>query len=371
MGLFKKNNVVNNQQEVQKDDWMREDYILVSNKTKAKHLKPYQRLVVLRTPNGEKRCIVDKSLPYSEINKIQHLMKTQGFVDINSNEFNRIIPNDFKNTSDCFELTNDVVNKEIGVLKSMNDIDFKDQEFDPYQFDKSLLKLEDENYTIKLNKKDKTLKSNTVNDTDIIDDINIYIPHEERRIRWDLVEGFDEVDRKVNNILNNQNQQDDSYQEDVELFQDDYDIVDNKPVDEINQEEQVQLFDQNEQQVDGDQSSENINQEVVEQETVEATQPEYPTTESDYTDYQDGSNETNEPIQDIQTVTSFFKNEVSYDKNMYNTSRHSGNFYRFYQDTNTQPFEAKIVNKKAKMVIKRRKIDKQLIEANAARRSSI
>lgn len=192
------------------DDWMRPDFIIVSKDFSPKELKPYQRLIVLRKPEGEIRCIVDKSLPYNEIARIQQKIDQVGYIDVNSNEFTRIIPNDFKNASEkIFDIdSNDIETKEtVNEIKQLLD-DFQRNEYsnDVLKEEKqniyisSLIKLKDENVAIHLNDKQEK-KQNPVNelglesaeqptknpfdDVNIIDSVKIHIPHEEQLITWD------------------------------------------------------------------------------------------------------------------------------------------------------------------------------------------
>ncbi|QHG90267.1 hypothetical protein [Malacoplasma iowae] len=66
MGIFSKKSK-QDENLIVDDNWMRHDYILVDNNISPKDLKPYQRLIVLRKPTGEQKCVVDVSLPYEEL----------------------------------------------------------------------------------------------------------------------------------------------------------------------------------------------------------------------------------------------------------------------------------------------------------------
>lgn len=85
----------NKSSEVQRDNWIKRDYILVPNDTKPSDLKEYQKLIVLRKPEGEQRCIVDYSLPFHEVDKL-HLDSLENTVDLKTDLFDknlkRIIP---------------------------------------------------------------------------------------------------------------------------------------------------------------------------------------------------------------------------------------------------------------------------------------
>ncbi|WP_412032607.1 hypothetical protein [Malacoplasma muris] len=382
MGLFKNNKKekkqVEQKSDVQVNDgWMREDFILVSNRTKAKDLKPYQRLVVLRKPDGEQKCIIDKSLPFREIERIQELINKKGFVDINSKEFTRIIPNDFKTESDIFEESKESVETSALAIKRADNSDYIDFLVDPNKMPKSILKLEDDKLKYKLDPK-HTLKSNKVDDVDLIDDIEIYIPHEDRKLRWDTI---DENDFS-NNVDHDLKQVSDLKVEE-EIVEDNSSLDDSIPPSdyignieesvEVPQEDNYKYVDQQQEQEVEEEQQEVYNENIYEPSDEYASeQPELEMQSTEEFVSDELTTENFEHEIPKETVTSFFKNTVEYDSSIYDTNRQpSGNYYKFYEDTNNNPLEAKVVNKKVKMIIRRKKIDEKLIEANALKRQGL
>ena len=95
MGIFSKK-IKQEENLVVDDDWMRHDYILVDNNISPKDLKPYQRLIVLRKPTGEQKCVVDVSLPYEELKKLQEEVNTKGYANILDDQITRIIPSEYE-----------------------------------------------------------------------------------------------------------------------------------------------------------------------------------------------------------------------------------------------------------------------------------
>lgn len=44
------------------DPWIKPHYVLVDDALKVQDLAPYQKLIILRKPDGEKKCVVDLAL---------------------------------------------------------------------------------------------------------------------------------------------------------------------------------------------------------------------------------------------------------------------------------------------------------------------
>lgn len=339
------------------DGWVRSDYILVSNTTSAKDLKPYQRMVVLRKPSGQQKYIVDKSLPYSEIKKIQNLIKKKQPVDINSSKIKRIIPNDYKTIEEITDIDSiDNYEKDLAVLKSLGSNEFSEHLVDNDV--KSLLKLEDDFSRVTLKSKKEITG---VNDVEIIDSVKIFIPHEERRIKWNTIDG-EQIDDAINELIENQNIDSINKEEHTndEILETNYDANSNHTYDASEQNNEISL-DENNEEVLYENYDTNLTQDDLylsdENESLdESTIYE----EKDY----DGEILTTDTYVEKpkQTITSFFKNEIEIsDYAIQNEQRHN-NYYRFYNDTNDMPMEKIILNKKANMFTMRKKIDKNLIE---------
>lgn len=373
MGLFsKKNNDVVLDEEINeipknhiKDDWVRSDYILVSNKTSAKDLKPYQRMVVLRKPTGQQKYIVDKSLPYGEIKKLQNLIEKRQPVDINSSKIKRIIPNEYKTYE---EIDNDsIINYEddLNVLKDLNSGEFNEHLVDNEIT--SLLKLEDDFSRISL--KSKTDISG-VNDVEIIDSVKIYIPHEERKIKWDTIDG-DQVDDGINELIKNQDNEvlEENYNDNL-VLESDYEIYNQaNQSDYDNNGEPIasdEVFLTNEEESLYENYETNLIQDELylnSEENQGEVVSDYQVVEEQEKDYDGEILTTNTYVEKPkQTITSFFKNEIEISDYAIQDQQRRNNYYRFYNDTNNMPMEKVVLNKKANMFTMRRKIDKNLIE---------
>lgn len=371
MALFKKNKKENNdlnqyEQEMPIDDgWIRDDYILVNNKTRAKDLKPYQRLVVLRKPDGEQKCIVDNSLSYRELKRIQGIINEKGYVDINDESITRIIPNEYKTegykslfSQEQAIIMNDVMNEIKPELYSDHEVKLDDNV--------PIIKFQDAN--IKITTKSKNVSSkNSVEDVDIIDSVDIYIPHEERNIKWD-----DEYELYLDNErVSYDNSDENPY--DYENY--DYSEQDNQEFQYSNEGHYEEEFNHEQYQNDESLQQEEYAPEYYESDSVnqyDAHQPEnvyVDDSNQDYVenvDYVDTALETNQYIeQPKETVTSFFKNEVELNQN--SNQQRGRNYYKFYEDNNTNPIERVVFNKKINMFTMRKKIDKKLIDQLEAR----
>lgn len=378
MGLFKKNNNINNElildedlinvpKNHMKDDWVRSDYILVSNKTSAKDLKPYQRMVVLRKPSGQQKYIIDKSLPYSEIKKIQSLIEKRKPVDINSNKIKRIIPNEYKTyeeISDDDILVNEYEN-DLKVLKDLNVGEFNEHLVDNEIT--SLLKLEDDYSRVSLKSKNNI---SGVSDVDIIDSVKIYIPHEERKIKWNTIDGK-EIDEEINKLVENESTE--FVEEPINLSENDelpldsnYEIHNNELEENSNIDDEIvndEVFANNEEPIYENYES-NLSQDDLQvSENNYDVNDEYQFVENQEKDY-DGEILTTDTYVEKpkQTITSFFKNEIEISNYAIQDQERRNNYYRFYNDTNNMPMEKVVLNKKLNMFTMRKKIDKNLIE---------
>lgn len=378
MGLFKKNNNINNElildedlinvpKNHMKDDWVRSDYILVSNKTSAKDLKPYQRMVVLRKPSGQQKYIIDKSLPYSEIKKIQSLIEKRKPVDINSNKIKRIIPNEYKTyeeISDDDILVNEYEN-DLKVLKDLNVGEFNEHLVDNEIT--SLLKLEDDYSRVSLKSKNNI---SGVSDVDIIDSVKIYIPHEERKIKWNTIDGK-EIDEEINKLVENESTE--FVEEPINLSENDelpldsnYEIHNNELEENSNIDDEIvndEVFANNEEPIYENYES-NLSQDDLQvSENNYDVNDEYQFVENQEKDY-DGEILTTDTYVEKpkQTITSFFKNEIEISNYAIQDQERRNNYYGFYNDTNNMPMEKVVLNKKLNMFTMRKKIDKNLIE---------
>lgn len=401
------------------DDWMRPDFIIVSKDFSPKELKPYQRLIVLRKPTGEIRCIVDKSLSYSEIARMQQKIDQVGYIDVNSNEFTRIIPHDFKAASEkVFDIeSNDEETKEVvNEIKQLLD-DFQKNEYsmDSLAEEKqniyisSLIKLKDDNISIHLNDKKKTdnnshgqlseAKSNIsediFTDVNIIDSVKVHIPHEEQLITWEQ-DDMDEI-QQFNEALLSNNHTDANY---LQFSQQVMDEEIKEAEQEIEQEKVLYVgseFDSSNENVvyhydgsrdvnteykkytdkyisvedyDNDAYPYDLNTVDNQQEVVEENNEtkQHILTEQEPNDYLvdgettfSGANDYVEAAEQAPTIIqdSFFKNKSTPEALMYGKNKNQ--YYSFYVDSNNADYEKVYLNKKMNIYTFRKKIDKNLI----------
>lgn len=125
-------------QVVERDEWIQRDYILVSNDTTPDDLKEYQKLIVLRKPEGEKRCVVDYSLSYDDVDKLQYESIVSGEVNLFDENLKRIIPTYLNTKENDFDLDNvdeDELHRMSKLLKEtsnelkLTEVDFENRKF--------------------------------------------------------------------------------------------------------------------------------------------------------------------------------------------------------------------------------------------------
>lgn len=89
MGFFKKKSIAHLQDT--QDEWMRNYYIEVSKDFKVSDLKPFQKLIVLKTNEGDRKVVVDFSLTKNEINRLQSESLNESTIEIKTNKPFRLI----------------------------------------------------------------------------------------------------------------------------------------------------------------------------------------------------------------------------------------------------------------------------------------
>ncbi|MDE6894236.1 MAG: hypothetical protein K2J02_02540, partial [Malacoplasma sp.] len=181
----KKKNEIQEEEIITRDEWLKRDYILVPNETTPNDLTNYQKLIVLRKPEGEKRCIVDFALSFDDVDKLHYESQFQD-VDIYDKNFKRLIPT-YLNTK---EIDDDVDNTDEEEIRSvsrtlaetadefkLSDSELKDSLLSYEEIEVPILRVEEKSGKIfqakldLLNKKreNTTPKNNEVDDIDGVD----------------------------------------------------------------------------------------------------------------------------------------------------------------------------------------------------------
>lgn len=357
MGIFSKK-IKQEENLVVDDDWMRHDYILVDNNISPKDLKPYQRLIVLRKPTGEQKCVVDVSLPYEELKKLQEEVNTKGYANILDDQITRIIPSEYE-YSKYYEhkITEEKAENISSMFSSTSDKEFdeiNEQNLPLGVPQASIISLKDDSINITLVDYNPVEKDPEV---DNIDDVKIVIPSEDRNADWDKIEEIfdDSLKNSVNNNLSSDNN--------IEQPSSDELYID----DNFNNVAEIE----NDALLDGEnvaapQSSDYQDYQSQNSVSNDYTAPVNPQT--DYVDYNDDAQPITVENKEPEQVYSFFKNKVAL--RQYEEQKNNGqrNYYSFYKvpESNGNQVRKVMLNKKAKMFAYRRKIDKRLLEMRSS-----
>ncbi|QHG89337.1 hypothetical protein [Malacoplasma iowae] len=359
MGIFSKKSK-QDENLIVDDNWMRHDYILVDNNISPKDLKPYQRLIVLRKPTGEQKCVVDVSLPYEELKKLQAEVNTKGYANILDDQITRIIPSEYE-YSRYFDhkITEEKADNISSMFSSTSDKEFEEINQQNLPFDvpnASLISLKDNSIDISL------VDNNPIEldpEVDNIDNVEIIIPSEDRNANWaDFGDSFGEsTNEQINNEVSpNENNNEIYYQNELTIAEENY-------------------YDENGYQleqphdptfVDEQNNQENIDYQTENDNVDNYNVPVNPQT--DYVDYNDENQALTIENKEQEQVYSFFKNKVAlrqYEEQKKNGQR---NYYSFYKvpESNGNPVKKVMLNKKAKMFAYRRKIDKRLLDMKSS-----
>lgn len=189
----KKETQISQQKPIKKDSWVKSHFIVVPNTTTPNDLTDYQKLIVLRKPEGEQRVIVDFSLTDAETNMLHNESLENDVVNIDDKNLLRIIPTDLntKEKESYDNLSDEEIEKMSAILRA-NSEEFKEfdktEEKEEYE---SILRLDDKNVRIV---DDSYYKP--VNDFDSgFEDIDsIVIPTDEQK---ELRETWKDVDQYI------------------------------------------------------------------------------------------------------------------------------------------------------------------------------
>ncbi|MBD5446122.1 MAG: hypothetical protein HDR31_02250 [Mycoplasma sp.] len=329
------------------DSWMRENFIPVHPTTSVRMLKPYQRMIILRKPEGEKKCIIDISLPYDEIEKLKEQVSEQRYPNVFDKNILRIIPP----TSEIEERFKNISKSDMeAVAQMLNDISFNggDIELDEMSVDKiesrnvvPVLKMFDEKVNISLREGEEkhNLSIPVDKDIDNIDGVKIKIPLEEiYNKKWN---DFDEYINNINQALNEKDT--------------------NKSIDLISA--MVDSTNDVVESAEKDNVIESHDNTVIETELKESNNQISADYETDYHD--DYNDEVQTDRIDEKKIDksnlSFFKKDSA----NYSNINATGRVYKrinFYKSDSAAEYERVVLNKKKKMIIYRRKIDKNLLK---------
>ena len=192
---------------VKKDNWIKRHFIVVPNTTTPAHLKEYQKLIVLRKPEGEKRVVVDFSLTDEQLDKLHYQSLESDYIDLNDKDIFRIIPTNIntKEIDDSSKLSHAEI-EELNSILSSSAEEFR--KFDRPELDEeyvSIFRMEDKNVKIIDDsfykaKKDDGFPLN--HDCDDIDSVVIKTDEQkELRETWKDVDKFLSEREEVENRL--------------------------------------------------------------------------------------------------------------------------------------------------------------------------
>lgn len=336
--MFKFKNKKVNEVEVV-DSWMRENFIPVPSNTSIKKLKPYQRMVILRKPEGEKKCIIDISLPYDEIVRLKQETEDNKYPNIFDKNILRIIPP----TSEIEERFRTITKNDMEIVAQMlNDtsISSGDVELDSMsesmidsQNKLPLIKMHDEKISISINEKDRVKKDEFVDkEIDNIDGVKFKIPLEEvYNQKWN---DFDEYINNLDAALNEENS--DKAIDNIANMMEEEPSIDQAMIDSVEQSEIV-----------------------VQQENYETDY--HDENDQALDDYLNQGQDLVDPIKGSQTPLTFFKSQTQSYSNLDPTQRVTKKV-NFYKSAPASDYEKVVLNKKMKMITIRRKIDKSLLK---------
>ncbi len=206
----KKNNV--SQEEIIRDEWLKRDYILVPNETTPNDLTNYQKLIVLRKPEGEQRCIVDFALSFNDVDKLHYESQFKD-VDIYDKNFKRLIPT-YLNTKEIDDDVDNTDEDEIRIVSrtltetadefKLSDSELKDSLLDYEEIEVPVLRVDDKSgkiFQAKLNLlNEKRQNKNIIKNSEIDDIDGVDIPTEddyEIRQEWSEVDYYIETEESI------------------------------------------------------------------------------------------------------------------------------------------------------------------------------
>ncbi|MDE5841606.1 MAG: hypothetical protein K2H11_01365 [Malacoplasma sp.] len=207
----KKKNEIQEEEIITRDEWLKRDYILVPNETTPNDLTNYQKLIVLRKPEGEKRCIVDFALSFDDVDKLHYESQFQD-VNIYDKNFKRLIPT-YLNTKEIDDDVDNTDEEEIRTVSrtlaetadefKLSDSELKDSLLNYEEIEVPILRVEEKSGKIfqakldLLNKKreNTTPKNNEVDD---IDGVDILTEDDyEIRQKWLEVDDYIETEESI------------------------------------------------------------------------------------------------------------------------------------------------------------------------------
>lgn len=399
--------VVKNQMSFRKrDSWVKRHFIVVPNTTTPSQLTEYQKLIVLRKPDGEKRVVVDFSLTDAELDRLHNESLETDNVDLFDKNIFRIIPTNI-NTKEIFDskkISSDEIEEINQILISSS------EEFS--KFDKNL-DVEEYNSILRMNDKDvkiiddsfyKPSDSSTVSEIDDIDSVVIKTDEQKAlRETWKSVDEFliereeIEIRKKSCHVLDNdefvdkenyvpspqplfRNFVDSEFFEiaaydakkdplNQSVFSDTYDSVEKEFITSkidadserhsdletsINQVEQPEIHENSDLSETSSSEVHEINSEAYanheDPELIVSNEIDAAKGMQDYVQpINDEIENYNNNESDQQTVLSFFKNPVSIPTNYGGEGQHIRKHIKFYKSSRDYKYEKVMLNKKKKM----------------------
>lgn len=387
----KKNNIQEEQEQQllienalkNRDSWIKNYFIVVPNSITPKDLKKYQKLIVLRKPEGEQRVVVDFSLTDSETERMHFESLNNDMIDINTKDVLRIIPTNL----DTKELHKDTIIKdedidEIYKILTESTDEFRKMEDNSDELNNTLLRMSDDKVKI-IN--DNFFNASALNQDKDVDDIDSVVINtdEQKQLRetWSDVDDFisheDEVEKRVNGIDTYNGDFPKDYCPEIQpLFRNfietdffdlnkyeekTYESFDEKSINEypnydaninmdVNQNDEMsEEYNENVEIYSFDDDDE-IHQEHENPEILVSNYEDNTTKMSDYL----ANNQVKFDAQDVEqdqpnTVVSFFKNNVTPTPIQPTGMGHIPKHIKFYKTTRDVKYEKVILNKKKKM----------------------
>lgn len=212
----------NDDQFIERDEWLQRDYILVPNETTPDDLTEYQKLIVLRKPEGEKRCVVDYSLSFNDVDRLQQ-DSIIGEADLFDENLKRVIPTYLNTKKNDFDLDNldenELSEMSLTLKETFNELklteaDFQEVSIREYKKDIPILKTDNligkvlkDKMTIFQYEQEKRKQAiqrdqNKVPDVDDIDGVDILTDFDlEIRDTWKDVDAYFEREESIEKRL--------------------------------------------------------------------------------------------------------------------------------------------------------------------------
>lgn len=368
-----------------RDSWVKNYFIVVPNNVTPKDLTKYQKLIVLRKPDGEQRVVVDFSLTDEETQRLHFESLNSDTIDLKDKNTFRIIPTNLntKEVEDSHSIREDEIEHVSKILVQSAE-EFRKHEIEQ-ESEITFLRMNDKNVKV-INDRFFNSDSSNFYDKDVDDIDSVVIETEESvklRETWKNVDDFimeeNEIERRKMSSYDEQENHEELPKDycpniqplfrnfiDLDFFNIDNNVEENEITfddSKINEYPKYDVDISVDEEVE-DKHKLNPSREIgvelynfdddieTEQENPEilVSNLDEPKKMGDYlSQQQQHLNESVETQQEQEnTVVSFFKNNVT--PNPINTNMgHIPKHIKFYKTTRNVRYEKVILNKKKKM----------------------